>query len=204
MKVKRRVILAMISILPFLLPGCSESLSDAAGEPPPSFLAKDEADIPVNNGQKGEIINVGLTSWRDLPFKTVKRQTYDYSCGSAAVATLMTYIYGYPVSEKEVFKEMFLKGDQNKIRREGFSMLDMSHYLNAQGLEAKGYKITVNEIEKYKLPFIALVNSKGYNHFVVVKTLDNDRVLMAIQTREILSFRERTLHNRGMALPLSS
>jgi len=152
----------------------------SAGGCADSYAAREakHADIPVHNGQRGEMIRVGLTSWRDLPFKTVKRQALDFSCGSAAVATLMTYIYEEPVSEKDVFREMFLRGDQNKIRQEGFSMLDMSDYLNAHGLEAKGYRIGAEEIDDYRLPFIALINTKGYNHFVVVKNVDTGRVLV--------------------------
>jgi predicted double-glycine peptidase len=90
----------------------------------------------------------------------------------------MTYAYGQPVSEKDVFEKMFAQGDQDKIRKEGFSMLDMSRYLNAHGLNAKGYKITERVIEDHKLPVIALVNNNGYNHFVVVKTISGNRVLV--------------------------
>ncbi len=138
----------------------------------------DTSTIPVTSGQRGETINVGLVSWRDIPFRTVQHQAFDYSCGSAAVATLMTYIYGIKTSEKEVFDEMFAKGDQDKIRHEGFSMLDMSTYLNNHGLQAKGYQITQNVVEKYRIPVIALVSNNGYNHFVVIKTMKNGRILV--------------------------
>lgn len=163
---------------------------------------KDETDVAVNNGQKGEIIQVNLTSWRDLPFKTVMRQAFDYSCGSAAVASLMTHIYGEPVSEKEVFREMFLHGNQTKIRHEGFSMLDMSNYLNAHGFEAKGYKIKAEEIEKYRLPFIALINTNGYNHFVVVKIMGKGRILVGDPNTGNIVFSEANFKSiwNGLAL----
>ena len=131
----------------------------------------------IANGARDNI-NVGVTSYRDMPFKTVKRQAYDYSCGSAAVATLMTYIYGQPRSEKHVFKAMFDNGDQKKIRREGFSMLDMANFMNREGLNAVGYKLTLDGAEKNKIPFIALINKNGYNHFVVVKSVKGNRVLV--------------------------
>lgn len=165
----------------FLLSGCGAGVSVGSnGAPPVSVVAHKpgENDVLVDNGQKGESVRVGLISWRDLPFQTVKHQAYDYSCGSAAVATLMTYAYGEPTSEESVFKEMFARGNQEKIRRQGFSMLDMSQYLNAHGLNAQGFKITEDAIENYKLPVIALVNNKGYNHFVVVKAIDNGLVLV--------------------------
>ncbi len=164
------------AVLPsLLLAGCS-SVGD--GDQRAANGRGNNAEVSVNNGQRGETVGIGLTSWRDLPFKTVKHQAFDYSCGSAAVATLMTYVYNKPTSEKAVFKEMFARGNKSKIRREGFSMLDMSNYLNAHGLKAKGYKISESVIEKHRLPFIALVNNNGYNHFVVVKTIEPDRVLV--------------------------
>ena len=138
----------------------------------------DQGDVVVNNGQHGETVGVELTSWRDIPFKTVKRQSFDYSCGSAAVATLVSFTYGVPTSEKDVFEEMFAAGDQEKIRRQGFSMLDMSRYLNAHGYEAKGFKLSFKGLETYRVPIIALINNNGYNHFVVIKTMDHDRVLI--------------------------
>ena len=177
---KRRFGLASVVVLSMILLSACESRGPGSmGDVPLASNDKTgETEVLVDNGQKGETLGIGLVSWRDLPFQTVKHQAFDYSCGSAAVATLMTYAYDIPTSEKDVFEEMFAKGDQAKIRREGFSMLDMSNYLNAHGLEAKGYKITETSIDKYKLPFIALINNKGYNHFVVVKTMESNRILV--------------------------
>src|ERR1700739_1489884 len=54
-------------------------------------------------------------------FQTVVRQRYDFSCGSAALATLMRYHYGKPTSEEFVFLGMWNTGDQARIRQLGFS-----------------------------------------------------------------------------------
>lgn len=133
--------------------------------------------VSVNNGPV-KTLSVRVISWRDMPFQTVKRQSFDYSCGSAAVATLLSYVYGMPTSEEEVFKTMFAHGDQDVIRKEGFSLLDMSRYLNSRGLKAKGYRLNFDTIEKHKVPFIALIRHDGYSHFVVVKSLKGPFVLV--------------------------
>jgi predicted double-glycine peptidase len=73
---------------------------------------------------------VEVTSWRDIPFRTIVRQRYDFSCGSAAVATMLTYSYGLPTTENDAFSAMWSVGDQKKIIQSGFSLLDMKHYLN--------------------------------------------------------------------------
>jgi len=131
----------------------------------------------VANGKTG-IINVPVMSWRDMPFQTVKKQALDYSCGSAAISTLLTYVYGTKTPEKAIFKAMFESGDKDKIRKEGFSLLDMSEFLNKKGFNAVGYKLTLDIIEKNKVPFIGLINDNGYNHFVVVKSVNGSRLLV--------------------------
>ncbi len=111
-------------------------------------------------------------------FRTTVQQQFDYSCGSAALATLLTYHYNRPVSEQVVFKAMFEVGDQEKIRREGFSLLDMKRVLAANGYQADGVEATLDDLAKVGVPAIVLVQENGYNHFVVVKGLRENRVVI--------------------------
>jgi predicted double-glycine peptidase len=119
-----------------------------------------------------------VTSWVDLPFKTVIRQQHDFSCGSAAVATLLTYHYGRPVGEAEVFEAMYAAGDQDRIRTRGFSLLDMQTYLAAQGLTADGYRLDLDRLEARGAPAITMISTNGYRHFVVVKGFRDGQVLV--------------------------
>lgn len=121
---------------------------------------------------------VQVMSWRDIPFRTVVRQEHDYSCGSAAVATLLTYSYGRPTTEADVFTQMFAIGDQPQIRKVGFSMLDMKHYLESHGLGVDGYRLSLDELAQMKEPVIALITIGPYRHFVVIKGMEGDRVLI--------------------------
>ena len=41
---------------------------------------------------------------------------------------------------------MYQNGDQAKIRKVGFSMLDMKRYAEARGLRAEGYRPTLDEV----------------------------------------------------------
>ncbi|WP_449406271.1 C39 family peptidase, partial [Massilia phosphatilytica] len=79
------------------------------------------ADLAIAGGAR---FDVPVKSMRELRFTSTTRQQYDFSCGSAALATLLTYHYGHPISETVAFKAMWDNGDQAKIRREGFSLLD--------------------------------------------------------------------------------
>lgn len=120
-----------------------------------------------------------LTGMRSAKVRSTVIQKLDFSCGSAAIATLLTYQYGYAVTEQSVFEEMFSQGDQQAIRQHGFSLLDMKKYLAQHGFEADGFEQTLDKLLVAKLPAIVLVNDKGYNHFVVVKGLRDGRVLIS-------------------------
>jgi len=129
-----------------------------------------------------------VVSVKEARFSSTVRQQYDFSCGSAAVATLLTHHYGVRVTEREVFAQMFERGDQAKIRKQGFSMLDMKRYLESRGFHADGFEQPLERLEQENLPAIVLLSERGYKHFVVVKGIARGRVLVgdpAMGTRSI-------------------
>ena len=115
---------------------------------------------------------------KEQRFQKTIHQQYDFSCGSAALATLLTHHYNFPVSEQEVFREMFARGDQAKIKKEGFSLLDIKNYLALRGFDADGYVAEIDKLSVAGVPAIVLVKEQGYYHFVVVKGLRDGRVLI--------------------------
>lgn len=122
--------------------------------------------------------HVPVKSYKDKHFETVVRQKYDFSCGSAALATLLKYHYNRDVGEEDILKEMYAMGDQEKITREGFSLLDMKLYLHSIGLKADGYRQPLNMLVKAGIPAIVLINNNGYLHFVVIKGVHNGLLLI--------------------------
>jgi hypothetical protein len=131
-------------------------------------------ELPVGGGR----YQVAASSLKEMRFRSTLRQQYDFSCGSAALATLLTYHYGHPVTEQRVFEAMYLGGDQAKIGKEGFSLLDMQRYLGANGYQADGFKLPLQKLIDARLPAIVLIADKGYHHFVVVKGVDGGRILV--------------------------
>ena len=119
-----------------------------------------------------------VASLKATRFRTTVPQQYDFSCGSAATATLLTFQYGRPVTEAEVFQAMYAAGDRARIHREGFSLLDMQRYLARLGYRADGFELPLDTLARESVPAIALLNDAGYRHFVVVKGLRGDRVLL--------------------------
>ncbi|XKE47559.1 C39 family peptidase [Halomonas organivorans] len=117
-------------------------------------------------------------SLAELSWEGVVRQEYDFSCGSAAVATLLTHHYDRPTTEAEVFEAMIRDGDRQQIQTYGFSMLDMKRYLDAQGLHSDGFEISLDDFVRIGVPAITLIDTGGYKHFVVVKGVDRQNVLV--------------------------
>jgi len=129
-------------------------------------------------GWDGGRFALPVVSLKAARFQTTVRQQYDFSCGSAAVATLLSYHYDHPVAEAAVFQAMFALGDQDKIRREGFSLLDMKRYLATQGFSADGFEQPLDKLAAAGYPAIVLLSEHGYHHFVVVKGVQAGRVLL--------------------------
>ena len=126
---------------------------------------------------------VPVASIKAMRFNTTLHQQYDFSCGSAAVATLLSHHYGRTTSEQQVFEQMFQQGDQARIRREGFSLLDMQALLAKQGLRADGFTLPLQALRAAGLPAIVLVAEQGYQHFVVIKGIADGRLLLGDPAR---------------------
>lgn len=127
--------------------------------------------------------NVEVKTYQEQLFGDVYRQQYDFSCGSAAVASLITYHYDVETSEDTVFKYMFKHGNKEKIEKQGFSMLDMKNYLISIGLDANGYNLPLEKFSKIRIPAITIVNFDGYMHFVVIKGMNSNQVILGDPSR---------------------
>jgi predicted double-glycine peptidase len=130
-------------------------------------------------GLGGGAATTNIESFYEKKYKTTVAQQYDFSCGSAALATLLTYNYSKPLSEPEVFRDMFDNGDKKVIAESGFSLLDMKNYLARHGLEANGYRAPLSKLVEVRLPAIVLINVRGYSHFVVLEGIRDGRVLLS-------------------------
>ena len=150
-------------------------------------LSASANDFGLAGGNRA--FSIKVTSFKAQRFKDVVPQEYDFSCGSAALATLLKYHYDYQVTEQEVLDSMYKFGDQDKIKKQGFSLLDMKQYLANRKFNADGFKLdSLEKISKAGVPGIALINTNGYMHFVVIKGLNDKYVLVgdpALGTRKV-------------------
>jgi predicted double-glycine peptidase len=111
-------------------------------------------------------------------------QQWDLSCGAAALATLLNYQHGDPVSEREIAKgliqrEEYLAEPLLVRAREGFSLLDLKRYVDRRDYQGIGYgQLTLEDLIE-RAPIMVPVNFHGYNHFVVFRGMRGNRVLLA-------------------------
>jgi uncharacterized protein len=111
-------------------------------------------------------------------------QQWDLSCGAAALATLLNYQHGDPVSEREIAKglierEEYLENPLLVRARHGFSLLDLKRYVEQRGYQGIGFGQLVLEDLVDRAPIMVPVSFNGYNHFVVFRGIRGNRVLVA-------------------------
>ena len=110
------------------------------GNPPPAKAT----EVPVRL-LGGGTFDKKVEDFKGRRFRRVVHQSLDFSCGAAAMATLLRYHYGQSLDERAAIVGMFNQGEKEKIRQRGFSMLDMKHYAQSLGYQAEGYKIQDKE-----------------------------------------------------------
>lgn len=130
-------------------------------------------------GLGGGAMSLSVQSFQEQKYQATIAQEHDFSCGSAALATLLSYNYEIPVSETAVFTDMIVNGNKKVISKSGFSLLDIKNYLARRGLESNGYRAPLSKLAEVRLPAIVLLNVRGYKHFVVLEGIENGRVLLA-------------------------
>jgi len=121
-----------------------------------------------------------VRSLLEIRQSNIVMQQWDNSCGAAALATVLTYHKDFPVSEKQVAEGMLRHTDPGKVRkRGGFSLLDMKGYAGYIGFKGEGYRAMGLADLAAKVPAIVPVRARGYDHFVVVRRIENGRVHIA-------------------------
>jgi uncharacterized protein len=165
------LIITSISLM-MLLPVVAGA-SDVKWDPAPT------ATVQVRTGFGGYITKKVISA-RELRYKDMVPQKLDFSCGAAAMATVLKYGYDVgEVKEEEITQEMIEKGDQKRIREKGFSLLDLKHYAERHGFRANGYKVKAEDLPKITIPAIVLLNTKRYLHFVVLKGIVSQQAYFA-------------------------
>lgn len=123
-----------------------------------------------------------LGTYRDTRYRSVIGQSTDFTCGPAALATLLIYYYGTPVSEQSFTERaMADMASRGKEVTEGLTLLSLKTALSAEQIQSAGYKLNIEQLRKVMeagLPVVANVQyPKG--HYYLILGLDDQNVLLA-------------------------
>lgn len=147
----------------------------------PANRPNDQFELPmarVGGGVAPE--SVQITPYSEFKFRNIVHQAYDYSCGSAALVTVINNYLGISVTEQQAMEGMLEHGERDKIiARRGFSLLDMKRYVASIGAEGAGFRAELSELTKLEQPAIVPIDYAGFKHFVVFRGVRGDKVFIA-------------------------
>ena len=127
------------------------------------------AQMPLSVLPGGAVVYKPIQSIRERKFADLVQQKTDFSCGAAALATILRQAYWLDVNEEQIIEGMLAHSDQNLVRVQGFSMLDMKRYVESIGMRARGYRVAPETLSDIKIPVVVLMDIRGYKHFVVMQ-----------------------------------
>jgi predicted double-glycine peptidase len=125
-----------------------------------------------------------VESLAEIRERNVVVQEWDLSCGAAALATILNYQHGDPVSEREIAtrlmsRTVYLENPMLVRLRQGFSLLDLKRFVDDRGYNGVGLGQLTLEHLLARAPMIVPINTHGYQHFVVFRGTLGNRVLLA-------------------------
>lgn len=120
----------------------------------------------------------------EIRHHNVVLQQWELSCAAAALATIMRYQHGVPVTERSVAlglidRQEYLANPDLVRLRQGFSLLDLKRFVDGLGYEGIGLgQLGLFDLLS-KAPMIVPVNLQGFPHFVVFRGGTSNSVLLA-------------------------
>jgi predicted double-glycine peptidase len=122
-----------------------------------------------------------IRTLKDLRDEGVVRQRWDMSCGAAALSTILTYDFNDNTPEAAIVVWILHRVNPVRVRaRGGFSLLDLKRFAQARGYTAEGFSgMSLQDLAAEESSVITPIRFKGFDHFVVVKGIVGDRVILA-------------------------
>lgn len=145
-------------------------------------------------------IGGGRFSYNVTPLKTLQTrkiniQRYDYTCGAAALSSILQYQYDEQVDEGDVI--MYVLRNRLStipvIQRKGLSLLQLKKVALHYGYKAIGYgQMTVADLAALNVPAIVPVHLYGFDHFLLFTGMIGDRVFLADPSSGNITMRRHT------------
>lgn len=131
----------------------------------------------------GVQVSATCTTYREMRYAGVVGQTSEYSCGPAAVATLLSCFYGLDVSESEVLQRAEeYDGAAGRELGSGISAYALKRTLMDHGILTRGLIVSLDALVKHfeqrGLPLI-LHLTRPQKHYLVAVGIIGKHVVLA-------------------------
>jgi uncharacterized protein len=117
-------------------------------------------------------------TYGSLKYENVVRQRLDFTCGGAALATMLSHYWGRPTPEEEVLAIFRARYPDPKVweakAKDGFTFDDIAFATEVLGYEAAGAKVPVDELRAMNGPVIIHMDKGKFQHFVVLTKAKDD------------------------------
>ncbi|MCH4248461.1 MAG: C39 family peptidase [Acinetobacter populi] len=162
---------------------------EVADQPAGTVYYTEVLDGRQNSYTRNHRESVQITPAAVDQFRGIVRQAYDYSCGSAALTTLLNGYAGTNLTEKQTMDGLLRYGEYARIiERRSFSLLDMKRFVTALGYSSGGYRAELKDLIALDKPVIVPIAYAGFKHFVVYKGYSEGRIYVADPALGNISF----------------
>lgn len=119
---------------------------------------------------------------RQLRNQYVVMQQRDFSCGAAALATVLNYYWGENVSETAlllIIANLLSREELEDRVLNGLTLTDLKNVAQLGGYTAVLGKLSIEKLADTKLPLVVAITVNDYDHFVVFRGMDDEYVYIA-------------------------
>ena len=113
-----------------------------------------------------------ITTWKQLRDADLEKQDLDYSCGSAATATILRSFYSRDIYEKDILDEVVRVGDDGTA-----SFSDLQQAVKKFGFKAIGISANFEKLKTIKIPAIVYLRYRDKDHFSVIRGINDQGVV---------------------------
>lgn len=175
---RQRVLIGLVLSIGFDVGASSgvRAAGQAAQPPPPAIQLQTPGGLYIRKNVK---------TFLDFKRERAVLQRYDFSCGAAALATLMQSYYKLNVTEASIVVYIIhMRGAEEAVKRykekKGFSLLDLKLAAQSAGFRCPAYRdMTLADLVALDQPAIVPIRTRSFDHFVLFRGVEGDRVYLS-------------------------
>lgn len=126
------------------------------------------------------------SSYQQMRFSATVRQSMDSTCGSAALATILTHYWGRKTDEVEIIRILADRYPDKAVWQkritDGFSFDDLAFAALVLGFETASAKVPLDQLKALNGPVIVHLDKGKFQHFSVLRRASGDVFYLADPT----------------------